>query len=153
MARTPSGFSEHRDTKAAVSEPAPASTRRTALGSGPNIEAMKSATGEAARKCPGSSCLALWFAVAAIFMWSGYQPELRFAIGQEGLVCRIERLFFTQNQRQTGVYILWRSWPERAALKSTSYSAGRRRHCGMETLISPEYADSLPDLSRAVTTK
>ncbi len=114
---------------------------------------MKSATDEAVGKCPNSSCLALWFAVVAIFMWSGYQAELRFAIEQGSLVCGINRVFFPQNPGQTGICVLWKSWSERATLKSTSYSAGRRRHCGMETLISPEYADSLPDLSRAVTTK
>ena len=35
--------------------PAPASSKRTMLGSGPNMEAMNSATGAAVRNCPSSS--------------------------------------------------------------------------------------------------
>ena len=90
MARTPSRFSQHRETKAAVSEPAPApaSSKRTVRGSGPNIEAMKSATGVAVRNWPSSSCRLLGFSMAASFMPSGYQAEFLFAIEQTGNVRR-----------------------------------------------------------------
>lgn len=95
MARTPSRFSQHRETNAAVSEPAPApaSNKRTVLGSGPNMDAMKSATGVAVRNCPSSACRLLGFSMAARFMKSGYQartaclaprPELlHFAAGSQ----------------------------------------------------------------------
>ncbi len=74
--------------------PAPASSNRTVRGSGPNIDAMKSATSEAVRNCPSSSCLSLRLAVAASFMSSRYKTEFRFTIEQAGIVRRFERAPF-----------------------------------------------------------
>src|ERR1035437_7965788 len=104
MARTSSRFSQHRETKAAVSEPAPApaSSRRTVLGSGPNREAMKSATGVAVRNCPSSSWRLLGFSKAAIFMSSCYQAEFRFAIEQAGIVRKIERVMISAETETDG---------------------------------------------------
>ena len=65
--------------------PAPASSKGTVFGKGPNIDAMKSATGEAVRNCPNSSCLFLGFAVTAGFMSLRYQIECRFTTEQNGV--------------------------------------------------------------------
>ena len=80
MALTPSFFAHTRATKAEVRAPAPApaSSNRTTLGSAPNIEAIKSATGAAVRNCPSSSCRVLGWAVAAAFIRSGYQTDAGF---------------------------------------------------------------------------
>ena len=53
--------------------------------------------------------------MAAIFMASCYQAEFSFAIEQTGIVRRIERVIFPQNQRQTGVCVLKKSWLGRGA--------------------------------------
>ena len=49
--------SRHESQSVCAPAPALASSKRTLRGSGPNMDAMRSATGEAVRNCPSSSCL------------------------------------------------------------------------------------------------
>ena len=72
----------------AMSESAPASSRRTVFGSRPNIAAMKSATGALVRNWPSSSCRLLASALAATFISSGYQTGIRFSTEQIGIASR-----------------------------------------------------------------
>lgn len=84
MAWIPQRLVQQRDTKAAVNAPAPApaSSRRTVRGNGPNMEAMKSATGVAVRNCPSSSWRVRGFPVATDFMTSCYQTDPSYASRQ-----------------------------------------------------------------------
>ncbi len=50
-------------------------------------------------------------------MASCYQAEFRFASGQTGIVRKIERVIFPQNQRQPGIGMLSKSWPGMAEAK------------------------------------
>ena len=78
MARIPSRVLQQRETKAAVSAPAPApaSSKRTVRGSGPNIEAMKSATRGAVRNCPSSARCSRVFCMAALCISYGCHTSI-----------------------------------------------------------------------------